>query len=266
MVFVTTWFGLVPSPVKSASSKLDSIVSKTRLTHIITNGISPKMMGLCCFAVWGCGSNTDKSSVDVDDTSSIAEQSFNTVIFPLLSVQGNMSSLNFFDRETQTVSHIIESQTTQKFIDAHQVGDQIYALKEDIHGNSPTIFHVLQWDGQVEKEIEIPTAHHTIAPFAGKIAYLGTEQIQENGQLSIIDRVFWLEPTSEEQGLVLDLKTVVDVSLLSLSFSQQGDMWDVTHANTIRWDSSRKLFVLTFAGINAIWTFDVDGQISARSD
>ena len=125
--------------------------------------------------------SVDEKHQDGVQSEVVAEQ--NTVIFPLLSMQSNLSSLNFFDRQTASIRNIIESHDEQQFIDGHQVGSSIYVLKEDLHSNQPTLLQRLHEDGEVEQEFELEQAHHSIAPFEGKIAYLGVEEYASNGRM-----------------------------------------------------------------------------------
>lgn len=227
---------------------------------ISLQGINKCLSLLLFLLLLGCRSESEQRTVLATEEPENIEVK-NTVVFPLLSFQGNMSSLNFFNRQTQSIEHIIESQSEQQFIDAHLVGERIYALKEDLRGNEVTLLQVLDREGNDIHQFELPGAHHTIAPFEDKIAYIETFEYSLNGRIWLLDRVVSMLPDSQQQNVLLSVTDVLVLEDLAIAYSQNGDMWDITHANTIRWDVSQQLFVLTLAGLNAIWTFDVDGQI-----
>ena len=186
-----------------------------------------------------------------------------TVIFPLLSTQTTMSSLNFYSRELRSVVHLLESQDENQFIDAHLQGEEILVLKEDLRGNGLTQLQILNWQGEIQANFDLELAHHTIAPYGEKIAYLGAESVQVGENIWVLDEVRWLEPDTQNQGVLLKTTDVLDVDLLEIYFGNQGEMWDISHANTLRWNEKRQRFVLTFAGINAVWELDASGEVHA---
>ena len=197
--------------------------------------------------------NTQDSATPADDTADstsppIEIDEGDGLILPVLSAEGG--ELLWIDHESgnlnQTWNH--------SAIHAQPWGDHLILLDEDINGNSPVFIRELDASGNEVRAFELPNAHHTISVVGDKLYYLYAER---TGVPKIFDSVRWVDLNTNDTGILLDTLDILDENLLNISYGEN----DITHANTLVWESAQERFYLSFAGINAVWTFDLSGQV-----
>lgn len=148
----------------------------------------------------------------------------------------------------------IQTTWDQSLMHTQVWGDYLIGLNEDVNGANPPVIEQFDFDQALIGEIESISPHHTIAVVDDLLYYISSFKREDD---KLIDHVRWVDLLSFDTGVLLDTAEVFDVEAMNLSY--QGS--DITHANTLYWEPVQELFYLSFAGIDAVWTFDIEGEI-----
>ena len=202
-----------------------------------------------------CQDGSSKNTTDTAQQSDTAE-----TIPPVEIYEGEglmLPLLNFEGGELLWINHetgLVEQSWPHNMVHAQPWGNHIILLDENINGNSTTFVREIDSSGSEVRSFELPNSHHTISVVGDKLYYLYAER---TGVPKIFDSVRWVDLNTDDTGILLDTVDVLDESLLTIGYSDS----DITHANTLVWEPNQERFYLSFAGINAVWTFDISGQV-----
>ncbi|MEC7986159.1 MAG: aryl-sulfate sulfotransferase [Myxococcota bacterium] len=206
--------------------------------------------------------NDSASPIVVEEDASEEE---NLIISSLLYLNRS-GRLFIYDRILEEEIWTLSNPEDPVWLDAHLSpdGNHIYHNVVDVRDHNPSLSEIrkIDFEGNIVSRTPTPWAHHAFDLVGEELVSIVTEfrQHAEHGKVAG-DRIV-LYRDGQEETILSTFSILNPMPLTPMwDFGHFEDAHDWTHANAIRWYEEVELFLITLPGINAVWSFGMDGYI-----